>query len=78
MAMTHERASHHGVNTFVAVLKASNFRSLAFLSQLGFVRGSPQQAVAFHADHDELVMVNAASATENAAQAAPHTSLLIR
>ena len=65
--MLYELASHYGVNTFVAVLKTRNFRSLSLLRQLGFAQGSPEQAIAFSADRDELVMIKAASTVENAA-----------
>jgi RimJ/RimL family protein N-acetyltransferase len=67
LAILHELASHHGVNTFVAVLKEHNFRSLALLRQLGFAQSSPEQTIAFRADRDELVMVKVASPVENVA-----------
>jgi [ribosomal protein S5]-alanine N-acetyltransferase len=63
--MLEELRSQYGVRTFVAVLKARNFRSLALLSQLGFACGTPEQTIAFGADPDELVMVKAESGSEN-------------
>jgi len=56
-AMLEELAGEHGVNTFVAVLKAGNFRSLGLLASLGFAPGTADQAVTFGAEPDEVVMV---------------------
>jgi [ribosomal protein S5]-alanine N-acetyltransferase len=60
-AVLRELASQYGVRTFVAVLKTSNFRSLALLSRLDFARGNSEQAVTFGATQDETLMVKAAS-----------------
>lgn len=58
-AMLDELRTQYGVHTFVAVLKAANFRSLALLRSLGFRPAQPQEVVAFGAGPDELVMVKA-------------------
>ena len=47
-------------HTFVAVLKAANLRSLAFLYHLGFVMGSTLEAVAFAVEADERLTVKSA------------------
>ena len=65
-AMLKELASQCGVRTYVAVLKARNFRSLGLLYRLGFARGTAEQAITHGADPDELVMVKASAAEENA------------
>ncbi len=53
-------AAQYGVNTFVTILKAGNFRSLGLLAGLGFVRGSGQQASAHGVEDDELIMLKPA------------------
>jgi RimJ/RimL family protein N-acetyltransferase len=58
-AMMGELSSHHGVRTFVAVLKARNFRSRGLLVKLGFRPASPDEAQACGAEPDELAMVRA-------------------
>ena len=60
-AMLEELSSNYGVDTFVAVLKAANFRSIGLLRSLGFSPGSPQQRTTYGADPDELVMVREAA-----------------
>jgi RimJ/RimL family protein N-acetyltransferase len=60
-AMLDELREHHGVHTFVAVLKARNFRSEALLRSLGFEPGDPQQQAQYRDEPDELVMVRPAA-----------------
>ena len=60
-AMLDELCEHHGVHTFVAALKARNFRSEALLLSLGFEPGSPEQQAQYLEEPDELVMVRAAA-----------------
>jgi len=55
-AMLAELASEYHVHTFLAVLKARNFRSLALLEHLGFSDASSALAEEAGADADELVM----------------------
>jgi ribosomal-protein-alanine N-acetyltransferase len=59
-AMLAELRSEYGVHTFVAVLKAGNFRSLGLLRSLGFSPASAQQVAEFGGEPDEFVMVSAA------------------
>lgn len=56
-AMLEELRAHYGVHLFVAVLKASNFRSLALLRHLGFGAASPEQVALYGDEPDEIVMV---------------------
>jgi [ribosomal protein S5]-alanine N-acetyltransferase len=65
-AMLAELASAYGVHTFLAVLKANNFRSLALLKHLGFSPGIPAQVTDAGAEPDELVMHRPAGIAENA------------
>ena len=60
-AMLDELREHHGVHTFVAVLKACNFRSEALLRSLGFEPGDAQQQAQYRDEPDELVMVRLAT-----------------
>jgi RimJ/RimL family protein N-acetyltransferase len=57
LAMLDELRTAYHVHTFVAVLKAANFRSLGLLHRVGFARAGEQQVVQFGAEPDELVMV---------------------
>lgn len=59
-AVLDELARHHGVHTVVAVLKRANFRSLGLLLHLGFDHATPEQAAAFEAEADEIVMLRPA------------------
>lgn len=59
-AMLEELRAQHGVHTFVAVLKAANFRSAALLRSLGFEPGDPDQQAQHRDGLDELVMVRQA------------------
>jgi hypothetical protein len=45
------------VQTLVAVLKSSNFRSLALLRSLGFEPATAEQVEAYGAEADELTMI---------------------
>ena len=55
-AMMRELNAEYDVHTFLAVLKARNYRSLALLSHLGFVHGPPVNASALDIELDEVVM----------------------
>jgi ribosomal-protein-alanine N-acetyltransferase len=55
-AMLAELASEYAVHTFLAVLKARNFRSLALLQHLGFWPGTPAHIAQAAAEPDERVM----------------------
>lgn len=59
-AMLEELRAQHGVRSFVAVLKAANFRSEALLRSLGFEIGSAAQQSQHRDEPDELVMVRQA------------------
>jgi [ribosomal protein S5]-alanine N-acetyltransferase len=56
-AMLDELHTSYGVYLFVAVLKATNYRSLELLRSLSFQPGSQRQRVEFGAEPDELIMV---------------------
>ena len=62
-----ELAAQYGVHTFVAVLKARNFRSHALLCKLGFAAGASEQDVLLAAEQDEIVMVKAVGSASSAA-----------
>ena len=55
-AMLDELQAQYGVHSFVAVLKARNFRSEGLLRHLGFVPAGAVEAAAYRDDADELVM----------------------
>lgn len=65
-AMLDELRSGYSVHTFVAVLKAKNFRSEALLYSLGFNPGDPEQQARYRDGPDELVMVRVAVQAQNA------------
>jgi ribosomal-protein-alanine N-acetyltransferase len=65
--MLEELQSNYGVGTFVAVLKAANFRSLGLLGRLGFVAASTRQVAEHGAEPDELVMVKQSTKAQNGA-----------
>ena len=56
-AMLDHLRGEYGVHTFVAVLKAKNFRSLALLRSVGFTAGSAEQQAQYRDESDELVMI---------------------
>jgi ribosomal-protein-alanine N-acetyltransferase len=60
-AMLDELRTQYGVHSFVAVLKARNFRSEGLLRRLGFVPADAAQADAYRDGPDELVMARAAA-----------------
>jgi ribosomal-protein-alanine N-acetyltransferase len=64
--MLDDLVESYSVHTFVAVLKAANFRSLGLLLRLGFEPGTPDDAVLYEAEADEVTMVMAASSTRAA------------
>ena len=64
--MLDELVESYSVHTFVAVLKAANFRSLGLLVGLGFEPGTPDDAVLYEAEPDQVTMVRAASSTRAA------------
>jgi len=66
-AMMQELQSHYRVQTFVAVLKAANYRSRGLLSSLRFQEASANQVVEFGAEPDEVTLVKPATGGENAA-----------
>lgn len=66
-AVLDELCSRYDVRTFVAVLKARNFRSLGLLSHLGFLPASSSQAALYGAEPDECVMVKVAGDARDAA-----------
>ncbi len=55
-AMLSELAGQYEVRTFLAVLKASNYRSLALLRHLGFSAASQELVALAQPEPDELVM----------------------
>jgi ribosomal-protein-alanine N-acetyltransferase len=59
-AMMAELSASYGVHTFVAVLKAANFRSEALLQHLGFAHGDADQQAAYRDEPDEIVMLRTA------------------
>lgn len=68
--MLAELEANHGISRFVAVLKSANFRSSGLLRKLGFVPGSADDAAAYEAEPDEIVLTRlsraSAGATSNA------------
>ena len=61
-AMMDELRTEYGVRTFVAVLKATNFRSEALLRGLGFAAADDELEALHRDEPDERVMVKAAGA----------------
>jgi len=55
-AMLRELTTQYDVHMFLAVLKASNYRSLALLNNLGFLPGYPATVSNVSLDQNELVM----------------------
>jgi len=66
-AMLVELASEYGVHTFLAVLKARNFRSIALLKHLGFSDTTATKGAEVGAEPDELVMHKTRGSVANAA-----------
>jgi RimJ/RimL family protein N-acetyltransferase len=66
-AMLQELHDQYGVATFVAVLKAKNYRSEALLLMLGFVPASEEQAARHRDEPGELVLVKSGPTAANAA-----------
>jgi ribosomal-protein-alanine N-acetyltransferase len=60
-AVLDELRAQYGVHTFVAVLKARNFRSEGLLRHLGFVPAGVAEARRYRDEADELVMLRAAT-----------------
>ncbi|NJN00771.1 MAG: GNAT family N-acetyltransferase [Aquincola sp.] len=54
--MIEELKTTYQVQTFVAVLKTVNFRSLGLLHKLGFRPGSPEDAARYEAEDDETTL----------------------
>jgi ribosomal-protein-alanine N-acetyltransferase len=67
MAMMKELHEQYGTESFIAVLKARNFRSVALLKKLGFVQAGEALATQHQDEPDELVMVKSPVSTANAA-----------
>lgn len=59
--MLDDLKASYAVHTFVAVLKAANFRSMGLLLRLGFVPGTEADAVRYEALADEVTLVMPAS-----------------
>jgi [ribosomal protein S5]-alanine N-acetyltransferase len=65
--MLKELRAQYGTETFIAVLKAKNYRSVALLHKLGFAPASEALATRHRDEPDELVMVKSSACTANAA-----------
>jgi RimJ/RimL family protein N-acetyltransferase len=65
-AVLQELLDQYGVATFIAVLKARNYRSEALLRKLGFVPASAEQTAQHRDEPDELVLVKLALANPSA------------
>ena len=66
-AVLQELRDQYSVVTFIAVLKARNYRSAALLRKLGFVPASEEQSAQHRDEPDELVFVKSALAEANVA-----------
>ena len=66
-AMLEELRTHYQIHTYVAVLKAKNFRSGALLRKLDFIGATAEQETRYRDEPDEIVMVRAAINTSSAA-----------
>jgi len=66
-AVLAELEASYRVHTFVAILKARNFRSRAFLSHLGFSTEPPVSLTPIDHDTDELLMYKALIGKKHAA-----------
>lgn len=66
-AMLDELRTRHGVHTFVAVLKAANYRSMGLLRRLEFTPAGECQAAEFRAAPDERVMIRTVGASRTPA-----------
>jgi RimJ/RimL family protein N-acetyltransferase len=64
--MLAELGANYGVRTFVAILKARNVRSMAFLRHLGFSAEAPAGLAPIEHESDELVMYKAHVSGQNA------------
>ena len=62
-AMLAELRVHYAITSYVAVLKARNYRSVALLRKLGFKPANAAQAAAYGAEADELTMLKQAAGT---------------
>ena len=65
-AVLAELGTSYRVNTFVAVLKSRNVRSMAFLRHLGFAVEPPVGLTPIEHESDELVMYKAHASDQNA------------
>lgn len=65
--MLKELQEQYGVKTFLAILKARNYRSESLLRKLGFVPASAEQEARYRDEPDKLVLVKAGAAAVNAA-----------
>ncbi|TAG82602.1 MAG: N-acetyltransferase [Burkholderiales bacterium] len=59
--MMQELSSRYGVNTFIAVLKSQNYRSIGLLQKLEFVAASEEVLSIVAPEPDERVMMKAQS-----------------
>ena len=64
--MLQELHDQYGVATFIAVLKAKNYRSAALLHKLGFLPADEEQAARHRDEPNELVLVKSGLAAANA------------
>ena len=65
-AVLAELGGTYRVNTFVAILKSRNVRSMAFLRHLGFAAEPPVSLAPIQHEADELVMYKARANDQNA------------
>ena len=75
MCMLDDLRDSFSVHTFVAVLKAANFRSMGLLLKLGFKPGTKEDAEHYNAEPDELTLVMSARPVAIAATLNDPTSL---
>ncbi len=60
-ALLDELASAYQVHTFVAVLKAANYRSTGMLAKLGFSPCPAEQAAEFESEANEIIVVKSSA-----------------
>lgn len=71
VAMIEELRARYSIQTYIAVLKAGNFRSLALLRKSGFVPASAAQMLAHRDGPDEIVMIRSAPEPAEASLKSP-------
>lgn len=60
-ALLDELASTYQVHTFVAVLKAANYRSTGMLGKLGFNACAAEKAAEFESEVDEIILIKSST-----------------